>query len=116
MIEEQSNDTELLDLFKISLTAVEAEKVSVGYLIKDNILMRKWSLTECDNGEKGKTVYQIVVPIVHRKEVLGLAHDMPMSGHLGICKTYNRKFHSISIALVSKRTWQSGARSAKLAS
>ena len=43
LIENQSNDKELLDLFKIALTPVEAEKVSVGYLIKDNILMRKWS-------------------------------------------------------------------------
>ena len=43
LIEEQSNDKELLELFKIALTPVEAEKVSVGYLIKDNILMRKWS-------------------------------------------------------------------------
>ena len=42
-IVEQSKDKELLDLFKIALTPVEAEKVSVGYLIKDNILMRKWS-------------------------------------------------------------------------
>ena len=44
LIEEQSNDKKLLDLFKIALTPVEAEKVSVGYLIKDNILMGKWSL------------------------------------------------------------------------
>ena len=43
MINDQSNDKELLDLFKIALTPVEAEKVSVGYLIKENILMRKWS-------------------------------------------------------------------------
>ena len=43
MIEEQSNDKELLDLFKIALTPVEAEKVSVGYLFRENILMRKWS-------------------------------------------------------------------------
>ena len=43
LIEDQSNDKELLDLFKIALTPVEAQKVSVGYLIKDNILMRKWS-------------------------------------------------------------------------
>ena len=90
MIEEQCNDKELLDLFKIALTPVEAEKVSVGYLIKDNILMRKWSPTKCDDGEKGKTVYQIVVPTVHKREVLELAHDLPMSGHLGICETYNR--------------------------
>ena len=43
LIEDQSNDKELLDLFKIALTPVEAENMSVGYLIKDNILMRKWS-------------------------------------------------------------------------
>ena len=43
LIEEKNNDKELLDLFKIALTPLEAEKVSVGYLIKDNILMRKWS-------------------------------------------------------------------------
>ena len=43
LIEEQSNDKELLDLFKVALTHIEAEKVSVGYLIKENILMRKWS-------------------------------------------------------------------------
>ena len=43
LIEEQSNDKELLDLFKIALSHIEAEKVSVGYIIKDNILMRKWS-------------------------------------------------------------------------
>ena len=43
LIVEQSNDKELLDLFKIALTPLEAEKVSVGYLIKDNIMMRKWS-------------------------------------------------------------------------
>ena len=45
LIEEQSNDKELLDLFKIALTPVEAKKVSVGYLIKDKILMRKWLRT-----------------------------------------------------------------------
>ena len=82
LIEEQSNDKELLSLFKIALTPVEAKKVSVGYLIKDNILMRKWSPTESNNSEKGETVYQIVAPTVHRREVLELAHDLPMSGHL----------------------------------
>ena len=89
LIEEQSNDKELLDLFKIALTPAEAENVNVGYLIKNNILMRK-SPTECDNSEKGETVYQIVVPTVHRREVLELAHDLPVSGHFGVRKTYNR--------------------------
>ena len=90
LIVEQSKDKELLDLFKIALTPVEAEKVSVVYLIKDDILMRKWSPTACDNNEKTETVYQIVVPTVHRREVLELAHDLPVSGHLGVRKTYNR--------------------------
>ena len=81
MIEEQSNDKELLDLFKIALTPVESEKVSDGYLIKGNILMRKWSPAECDNGKKGETVCQIVVPTVHRREVLELAHHLPIPGH-----------------------------------
>ena len=43
LIEEESNDEELIDLFKIALTPVEAKTVSVCYLIQDNILMRKWS-------------------------------------------------------------------------
>ena len=43
LMEEQSSDKELLGLFKTALTPVEADKVSVGYLIKENILMRKWS-------------------------------------------------------------------------
>ena len=90
LIEEQSNDKELLDLFKIALTPVEAEKVSVGYFINYNILMRKWSPTECDNSEKDETVYKIVVPTIHRREVLELAHDLPISVHFGVRKTHNR--------------------------
>ena len=50
LIEEQSNDKELIDLFKTALTPVEADKVSVGYLIKKNILMRKWSSHCVTNG------------------------------------------------------------------
>ena len=35
LIKEQSNDKDLLDLFKIALTPVKAKKFSVGYLMKD---------------------------------------------------------------------------------
>ena len=38
LIEQQSNDKELFDWFKMALTPVEAEKASVDYLIKNNIL------------------------------------------------------------------------------
>ena len=115
LIEEQSNDKEFLDLFKIALTPVEAQKVIVGYLIKVNILIRKWSPTECDNGEKGKSVYQIVVPTVHRQKVLVLAHDIAMFGHLDIRKTYNRILQPFNCPGL-KMDVESGARSATLAS
>ena len=32
--------------------------------------------------------YQIAVPTIHRQEVLELEHDLPMSGHFQIRKTY----------------------------
>ena len=71
--------------------------------------MRKWSPTESDNSEKCETVYQTVVPTVHRQEVLELAHDLPMSGHLGVRKTCNRVLKHF-FGLASKETWQSGAK------
>ena len=61
--------------------------------------MRKWSPSEYDNGEKGETVYQIVVPTVHRREVLELAHHLPMSGHLGYVK-HTTEFYNIFIGLL----------------
>ena len=46
LIKEQSNNKELLDLFKITLTPVEGKKVSVNNrnnILRNIILMRKWS-------------------------------------------------------------------------
>ena len=40
-------------------------------------------------------------------------HDLPMSGHLGIRKTY--EFYNIFFGLASKEKWQSGAKCATLA-
>ena len=90
LLEEQGKDKELTNLFKIALTPEEAEKVSVGYVVKDYVLMRKWSPRACDSDEKGKAMYQIVIPAISRQQVIGLAHDMPMSGHLGVRKTHDR--------------------------
>ena len=68
--------------------------------------MRKWSPSACDNNEKGKTVYQIVVPTVHRREVLELAHDLPVSGHLGVRKTYNRVLQHTQNRRLHRSNWQ----------
>ena len=33
---------------------------------------------------------QIVVPKIYRSKILSLAHETPMSGHLGVNKTYHK--------------------------
>lgn len=40
--------------------------------------------------EKWSVVTQIVVPTPYRNEILKLAHDNPLAGHLGIKKRYHR--------------------------
>ena len=38
----------------------------------------------------GAVNHQIVVPKIYRSEILRLAHETPMSGHLGVNKTYHK--------------------------
>ncbi|KAK2920619.1 hypothetical protein Q8A73_000104 [Channa argus] len=59
----------------------------VSYLLDDGFLMRRWFPS---SGSTHDSVCQIVVPQPFRLQVLSLAHDHNMSGHLGIKKTYNR--------------------------
>ncbi len=65
----------------------ECVSQTVSYLFDDGVLLRKWSPVagmECD------VVHQVIVPKKFRPQVLSLAHDHALSGHLGIKKTYNR--------------------------
>ena len=64
----------------------EGRKHSRGtavYEWKDDILYRVF----CRDGKENR---QVVVPETYRTEVLRLAHDVPMSGHLGVTKTKQR--------------------------
>ena len=90
LILEQENDPELSPLCDKALTEEEAEQVPVCYFRKSGVLMRKWRPPDVSPEEDWKVVTQIVVPKVYRKEVLSLAHDIPMAGHLGVTKTYNK--------------------------
>ena len=90
LIVAQKEDQELSLLRAKSLTMEEAEKVPLCYFMKDDVLMRKWRPPDASVEDEWKVVYQIVVPKVYRKEVLNLAHDSAMAGHLGVNKTYNR--------------------------
>ncbi|CAC5410429.1 Retrovirus-related Pol polyprotein from transposon 17.6 [Mytilus coruscus] len=49
--------------------------------------MRKWRPPDATPEEEWRVVYQVVVPKVYRQDIIGLAHDTPLAGHLGIRKT-----------------------------
>ena len=52
--------------------------------------MRKWRPPEARVNEEWRVVHQIVVPKRYRQDILSLAHDAPLAGHLGISKTYSK--------------------------
>ncbi|XP_013867485.1 uncharacterized protein LOC106520098, partial [Austrofundulus limnaeus] len=83
----QKHDASLLKCHSSILTQEEAKGKKVAYVVNEGLLLRRWA---GDNLEDWDAVYQVVVPKVFRLQVLALAHDHPMSGHLGITKTYNK--------------------------
>ena len=62
----------------------------VCFYTKNDVLMRKWRPSDVPADDEWAVKYQIVVPSSYRPHILSLAHDTPMSGHLGIDKTYQR--------------------------
>lgn len=54
------------------------------------MLLRKWRPVDAFPEDDWKTVNHIVVPKKYRKEILGLAHDFPLGGHLGVRKSHGR--------------------------
>ena len=48
------------------------------------ILMRKWRPPNASVTEEWQVMHQIVLPKSYQKEVMSLACESPMAGHLGI--------------------------------
>ena len=46
--------------------------------------MRKWRSPEIPADDEWAVNHQIVIPKIYRLEILSLAHETPMSGHLGV--------------------------------
>ena len=90
LISEQENDPDLAPLFKLVLPPVELDKVPVGYYVRNGVLLRKWRSPNGPASEEWPVVHQIVVPKVYQTEMLKLAHESSMGGHLGINKTYSK--------------------------
>ena len=52
--------------------------------------MRQWRPPDAPASDEWQVVHQIIVPITHHREVISIAHDSPMAGHLGVRKTHDR--------------------------
>ena len=89
LISSQESDPTLAGVRERILSESEAAMTRVCYYKKDGMLMRKWSPLDMPASDEWRVVSQIVVPEKYRMDVLCLAHEAPMAGHLGINKTYH---------------------------
>ena len=90
LVAEQEKDPELKDLGQRALSPQEAEQNPVCFYKQNGVLMRKWRPPNTPANDEWKIVHQIVVPRVYRDEVISIAHNSPMAGHLGVRKTHDR--------------------------
>lgn len=90
LIKEQQNDNEICLLKNKALPLEDAEKERECFYMTYGILMRKWRPLDASLTEEWRIIHQIVIPKVYREEILNIAHNTPMSGHLGINKTHDK--------------------------
>ncbi len=90
LIKEQQNDPEISVIYQKASDESDAAGDSVCYFIKSGMLMRKWRPSDVSADDEWAFRYQIIVPKSYRSEILSLAHDTPLSGHLGINKTFQK--------------------------
>ena len=102
LIQDQQTDPEILKLIFKALPEDEISQVPMCYYIKNGILMRKWRPFDVPADDEWAVYHQIVVPKSYRHEILNIAHESPMSGHLGINKTYHKIMNHF-IGLVSNQ-------------
>lgn len=62
---EQREDSDIAPLFTEALSEEELDKVSSGYYVKNEILMRKWKLSHTSALEDWSMVHQLVLPRKH---------------------------------------------------
>ena len=90
LIQEQQTDPEISKLIFRALAEDYISQVPMCYYIKNGILMRKWRPFDVPADDEWAVYHQIVVPKSYCHEILSIAHESSMSGHLGINKTYHK--------------------------
>ncbi len=87
LIEAQRADQTLSHCVEAAVELTDLSEHPVAYYFEDDVLMRKWSPRHAEND--WSTVFPSVVPKPYREQVLSIAHDHELSGHVGIRKTYD---------------------------
>ena len=59
----------------------------ICYYLKNGVLIRKFRPPDVPADADWAIQHQIVLPKSYRNEVLSIAHETPLSGHLGVKKT-----------------------------
>ena len=77
-------DEEIRQLASHAVDEREASIVPGCFFRQNGVLMRKWRPPEVPASHEWKVIYQVVLPRVYRSNVLSLAHETPMAGHLGV--------------------------------
>ena len=90
LCKEQHNDPEISPLFQKAFDEKEIDQVPVFFYVKNDILMRKWRPPDVSAEDEWTVNHQIVIPRIYRPEILNSANETPMSGHLGVNKTYHK--------------------------
>ncbi|CAJ1076939.1 uncharacterized protein LOC118558122 [Xyrichtys novacula] len=85
LINAQRNDPSL-NLCLSSVVAAEDDSQTCVFFVDNGVLMRRWS----PDSREIPVVNQVVVPTDYRAQILSLAHDSSLAGHLGVKKTYHR--------------------------
>ena len=93
LIQEQQTDPDISKLIFRALPEDEISQVPMCYYVKNGILMRKWRPFDVPADDEWAVYHQIVVPESYRHEMLSKAHESPISGHLGMNKTYHKIFN-----------------------
>ncbi len=88
LVEAQRTDLTLSHCIKAAVKLPDLSEHPVAYYFKGDVLMRKWSPRHAKSD--WSTVFQVIVPKPYRLQVLSVAHDHKLSGHLGIRKTYDQ--------------------------
>jgi len=88
LIAEQHKDPDISCLFQRTVDENEISSNPVCYFVKNGVLIRKWRPPDVSAEDEWAVKYQVVIPKAYQREILSMAHETPLAGHLGVNKTY----------------------------